>query len=124
MLNLRLRLIRQTYGFSHRAVSRNKSADSGCSFPSLVTPFLRTNCVQPVSLYMNNEWVRLPQVTHVLWMNYVRLTILSPLAHFFLRISHAFPTTLFALKKREITDATPYFSTLSTLPITTTTIYI
>lgn len=85
---------------------------------------LRTNCVQPVSLYMNNEWVQHPQVMPVLWMNYIHATILSPLSHFFLRISHAFPTTLYAPKTREITDNTPYFSTLSTPPITTTTIYI
>lgn len=120
----RLRLIRQTYGFSHRAMRRNKSGRMGFSFPFLATNTLRTNCVQPVSPYMNNEWVQHPQGIQILWMNYIHTTILSPLSHFFLQNMHHISPDLYAPKNRDITDNTPYFSTLSTLPITTTTIYI
>lgn len=85
---------------------------------------LSKKCVQPVSPYMNNEWVQLPQVMQVLWTNYIYLAVVSPATHLFLYLTHQLPTELCAPKKRDITDSTPYFSTLSTLPITTTTIYI
>ncbi len=85
---------------------------------------LRTNCVQLVSLAMNKQWVQLPQVIQILWKNYMGAMILSPLSHLFLSFAHAFPTVLSASKISEITDKQPYFSTLSTPPITTTTIYI
>ena len=82
------------------------------------------NCVQPVSADMNKQWVQLPQVIQNLWTNKSNPMTVSPPGRFFLPIAHAFPTTLFAPKIRDITDKTPHLSTLSTLPITTTTIYI
>ena len=87
-------------------------------------PNLSKKCVQLVSTYMNNEWVQLPQVIQNLWTSDMSHTKVSPLSAFFLYFTHSLPTTLFASKSGEITDKKPYLSTLSTLPITMTTIYI
>ncbi len=85
---------------------------------------LRTNCAQPVPTSMNNQWVQYPQGTRILWKNDIRPVVLSPRAHFFLRIVNYISPMLCAPNARNITDKIHYFSTLSTSPITTTTIYI
>ena len=85
---------------------------------------LGTKCAQPVRESMNNKWVHYPQFIQNLWTGYIHSVTISPLTQLFLLLSHSISTELCAPKIRDITDKRPYFSTLSTLPITTTTIYI
>lgn len=85
---------------------------------------LSKTCAQPVCEPMYNKWVHYPQVIQNLWTNSIHPLLISPLPPLFLLSSHSISTELYAPKIRDITDRKPYFSTLSTLPIITTTIYI
>lgn len=89
-----------------------------------IEKILRTNCVQPVTTPMNNQWGEHPQYSHDLWKTIDSSKVIPPSLTFIPQNAHQLHTELCAPKIRDITDKTPYFSPLSTLPITTTTIYI
>ena len=85
---------------------------------------LSTNCAQYVSTARENRWYEYPQSTAHGWINDFQQFTSCGYTHLFpifpRPLSSPFYTPIFS----KITEIRGYFSTLSTLPITITTIYI
>jgi len=85
---------------------------------------MRKKCVQPVLLARQNKWHVHPQPLRKLWMNQKRLVSCPSPLFFFHQTVRQFHTGLPTGKKPYFTDTLSAFSTLSTPPTITTTIYI
>lgn len=107
----------------HRLDARRWTLDARVATKNL-THSLGTNCAQAVGTTMQNQWGECPQYPHSRWDNSPAAKVIPLLPLFILRSLNRIPTYLSAPKTAEITDQTTYLSTLSTPPITITTMYI
>ena len=85
---------------------------------------LSIKCAQAVRERTQNPWDECTQYPQNAVNNSPDLKVIHLLPIFILRTLNHIPTCLSAPKNAAATDQTPYLSTLSTLPTTTTTIYI